>query len=328
MMVASLFSKSSGGLLSFNFTSGILDNRLTASGGVNGTRVNAAGLIVSASAGRFDYSPTNIGTPLGILDEPSLTNNAYPSAPTNVNGIWIGSWKGSAGALSLPGVTAPDGSTNAILFTDDTSTGAHFTVDDQSGPNGGKAGGLANVSQAYSAWIKQAPGGATSVKVLVPSYGTANNLYATLNLVTGAVTGTGASGDGTLVSATSYPWPNGWWQIVFIGTPTAAASPSPNTISTQIQANNGAGYTGTTQAQFYFWGKQSAGSFGAYIPTAGASVTRTADAISFTIPAGVNFLTYTFDNGSTQKVAVSSGAYTIPTNLNRPHIISISGTAT
>ncbi len=62
-----------------------------------------------------------------------------------------------------------------------------------------------------------------------------------------------------------------------------------------------------------------------YIPTTTASVTRTADAIAFTIPAGITSLRYTFDDLSTQDVAVSSGAYVVPTNLNRAIIRTIVG---
>ena len=58
-----------------------------------------------------------------------------------------------------------------------------------------------------------------------------------------------------------------------------------------------------------------------------AAVTRAADSAVFTIPAGIGHLTYTFDDNSTQLVAVSPGSYTIPTSLNRPNIKSIVGSA-
>lgn len=62
-----------------------------------------------------------------------------------------------------------------------------------------------------------------------------------------------------------------------------------------------------------------------YIPTTTAAVTRAVDSATFTIPAGVTQLTYTFDDNSTQVVAVSAGSYTIPVTLNRPNIKSIVG---
>lgn len=56
------------------------------------------------------------------------------------------------------------------------------------------------------------------------------------------------------------------------------------------------------------------------IRTTNAAVTRAADAASITIPAGASRISYTFDDGSTQQVSVSPGAYAIPTGLNRPYI--------
>jgi hypothetical protein len=64
-----------------------------------------------------------------------------------------------------------------------------------------------------------------------------------------------------------------------------------------------------------------------YIPTTTAAVTRAADSAVFTIPAGVGHLTFTFDDNTTQTVAVSAGSYTVPTNLNRPNLKSIVGSA-
>jgi hypothetical protein len=64
-----------------------------------------------------------------------------------------------------------------------------------------------------------------------------------------------------------------------------------------------------------------------YIPTTTAAVTRSADSATFTIPAGVTSLTYTFDDNSTQVVSVAAGSYTIPTTLNRANIKSIVGSA-
>lgn len=56
------------------------------------------------------------------------------------------------------------------------------------------------------------------------------------------------------------------------------------------------------------------------IPTSGSAVTRFADNLAFTIPSGVATLRFQFDDDSTQDVSVSAGAYTVPTNLNRPHL--------
>jgi hypothetical protein len=64
-----------------------------------------------------------------------------------------------------------------------------------------------------------------------------------------------------------------------------------------------------------------------YIPTTTTAATRAPDSATFTIPSGVGHLLYTFDDATTQSVTVSAGSYTIPTNLNRPNIKSIVGSA-
>jgi hypothetical protein len=56
------------------------------------------------------------------------------------------------------------------------------------------------------------------------------------------------------------------------------------------------------------------------IRNAGTSVPRAADAASITVPSGAGHILYTFDDGSTQTVSVSPGAYTIPASLNRSTI--------
>lgn len=55
------------------FTSGVLDPRVSASGGASATVINAAGTIVTASAPRFDYSPASLAAQ-GLLVESTRTN--------------------------------------------------------------------------------------------------------------------------------------------------------------------------------------------------------------------------------------------------------------
>lgn len=100
----------------------------------------------------------------------------------------------------------------------------------------------------------------------------------------------------------------------------------------------GSGFTGSTSyangsgaasSDILVWEfKVEAGSVATSdITTTSGTVTRAADALSFTVPAGVGTLRYTFDDDSTQDVSVSPGAYNVPTNLNRPRIKTIVGSA-
>lgn len=64
-----------------------------------------------------------------------------------------------------------------------------------------------------------------------------------------------------------------------------------------------------------------------YIVTTTGTVTRSAEAVTFTQPAACGQNTYTFDDGSTQTVSQAPGVATVPTNLNRPNIKFIDGSA-
>jgi hypothetical protein len=63
-----------GPAIDLNFASGALPGALTTTGGANGTRTNAAGVLEAATCPRIDYSPTSIGTCVGLLLEEARTN--------------------------------------------------------------------------------------------------------------------------------------------------------------------------------------------------------------------------------------------------------------
>lgn len=103
----------------------------------------------------------------------------------------------------------------------------------------------------------------------------------------------------------------------------ATMTPAAGSNNAAISPNTGAGSTnGIFGAQLETGSKATS-----YIPTTTGTATRAADSATFTIPAGVTQLTYTFDDNSTQAAAVSPGSYTVPTGLNRPNIKSIQSSA-
>ena len=70
--------------LSLDFLTPVLDGRITASGGANGTRVNSSGVIVSATTPRFDYNPVTLACK-GLLVEEARTNLVPKSSGAGIS---------------------------------------------------------------------------------------------------------------------------------------------------------------------------------------------------------------------------------------------------
>jgi hypothetical protein len=96
--------------LSLDFTTGVLDSRLTFTRSTTGTYINSSGYVTSAAinAPRFDYDPTTL-TPRGLLIEGSASNLVLQSdtLPTPTN--WVAN---SIVRTNVSAVT-PDGNTTA-----------------------------------------------------------------------------------------------------------------------------------------------------------------------------------------------------------------------
>lgn len=140
-------------------------------------------------------------------------------------------------------------------------------------------------------------------------------------VTTGYSDGTGASP--ALTSCTVTTMANGWKKAVAVAPATGAcyafvyfSSSATNTVVT---------WAGTETIDMTFFDFKDGSIPTSYVPTTTAQATYAADAVGFTVPSGIGTLTYTFDDNSTQNVSVSPGAYTIPTNLNRPYIKTVVG---
>ena len=97
--------------LNLDFTTGVLDSRLTFTRSTTATYINSSGYITSAAinAPRFDYSPTTIGEPRGLLIEGQATNLVNYST-----GMSQSPWFYATNVLLTVnlGGTAPDGTNN------------------------------------------------------------------------------------------------------------------------------------------------------------------------------------------------------------------------
>jgi hypothetical protein len=108
-----------GSTLSLDFTTmgGVLDPRLTFTRSTTATYINSSGYVTSAAinAPRFDYSPTNIGEPRGLLIEGQAVNIVKYS-----NAFTSGDWYlgGTPATLTSNYAVGPDGITgSAWRFT-------------------------------------------------------------------------------------------------------------------------------------------------------------------------------------------------------------------
>jgi hypothetical protein len=288
----------------YDFTGASLPAGVSASGGANGTRVDSSGAIVSASAPRFDYSPTSVGTFRGLLVEPASTNYALYSQDVSNTANW-----GAYGRVV----------STATALIEDTSTGEHKLQQ--------LAGSVAGAGDTPRVISFEAKAG-TRTKVRC-ELALDNNGYAEFNLSNGTVIGSGGQfGGNTPSNVTITDVGGGWYRCVMGVTMNNAGVNPGNQVYAKIMLIDGTGasnYTGDGTSGLDVRNIQLEDGLVAtsYIPTTSATVTRTADAISFTLGVA-QLLCFHFDDSSTQVVSVSSGSYTVPTTLDRTRIESIS----
>lgn len=288
---------------SFNFTGGSLSSAITPSGGANGTTVNSSGLIASATTPRFYYDPLSLAAD-GLLVEAARTNVTLYSEQLQQ----AAAWSLNSCTVSADQIPAPDGNTTA-----DKVISANATA--LTGPSNTFTSTAA--AWTWSVFVKQGSG-IRYIQLLLSGGASAN--YANFDLLNGTVTA------GTYSTAAITAFPNGWYRISMTFTPTAGAGQACYVIAVPASNSTRAtSFVGDGAKYFYAWGAQMelGATASSYIATTSASVTRSADSLTFTIPAGVATLRYVFDDNSTQDVSVSAGSYTIPTTLNRAAIKTV-----
>ena len=137
-MIQNMFRKamaSDDAALSLDFTTGVLDPRLTFTRSTTGTYINSSGYVTSAAinAPRFDYDPTAL-TPRGLLIEGSSSNLLKYSAYADTNWLAFGGYSKSY----TTNITSPANDTSAArvmfsavghgLYTNNTQMGYTNTV--------------------------------------------------------------------------------------------------------------------------------------------------------------------------------------------------------
>lgn len=249
-----------------------LTSFLTAAGGSFirasvGTYFDPSGNIQTAASGvpRFDYDPVTHAAK-GLLIEESRSNLLTYSMTMNT-----APWNLARSSVTLGATTSPDGTTNAIKFYNNGTSGSVYA--------GYWRTYTANQTYTYSIFAKKAE--ITSIVIpisTVAGWLADGSITFNLNTGTASVTGTGIS------SYSITPLPNGWYRCAITATfgTTDTYGQYPVTMLSTNPMDSVSGV--------YLWGAQlEQGAFPtSYIPTTTATVTRASDRLTFPTAAWYN----------------------------------------
>ena len=241
-------------------TTGNAKDLITFTRASTGTFLGSNGLLQTAAINtpRVEYDANGVAK--GLLIEEQRTNVIHYSEDFSQS-----VWKfANSGSTTLSNVTtAPDGTLSADEMREDLTTFEHRIF--------GYSGTWTTVSgttYAFSIYLKA--NGRTKVQLAAGGLGAGATTTFDLLLET-------ATGSGTITSVG-----NGWYRCVITGT-----SPSGGLLNPIIRTDDGSGilYQGDGISGIYVWGAQfEAGSFPtSYIPTSGATATRSADIASVSV---------------------------------------------
>ena len=251
-----------------------LDPRITFTRGSTGTYFGSDGLMRTAGVNepRFDHDPIT-GQSLGLMIEESRSNLLTYSEDFS-NAIYgIGS-----GSISTNTITAPDGTTTADAFIENTTSNAYHFF------NQFITKAASSITYTLSIFVKSKGGRRVGLRIESGGAGVVSEF----NVVTGTNTVIGTYNSGfSNPSSSIIKYPNDWYRITLTVTSNTSTSLF---IQLYLVSNttNSSVYTGNGTSGIYVWGAQlEQGSFPtSYIPTTASTVTRSADNAQMT---GTNF---------------------------------------
>lgn len=254
---------------SYNFLTGSLDADFTFTRATTGYYYNSSGTLVSAAINspRFDYNPSTLELK-GLLIEDAATNLCLQSQTLD-----SASWTKVNVTVTADAITAPDGTLTADELIENAAAAAH-------GASIANVATLVPVGTIYTQSVYVKAGVGTRRCQFIFAGSAYIGIYANFNFQTETlVLGTG------IISGRVDKCPNGWYRITISAATTVDLQ--PYTLLIRLCDNNQASnrsYTGDGVSSIYVWGVQSEiGTFGtSYIPTAGATASRSADSLSIT----------------------------------------------
>ena len=285
------------------FKSGVLASVLPSDGAgdFTATRVNAEGLIetVSVNVPRIDYS--NTGCPVLLIEEQS-TNEMF-----NSEFFDSVTWIQSLCLLTSIEVTNPiKNKTNAYSFNEGNSSGRHRVLSN-----------LIDITQGedytLSFVIKKQDDDWVQFILQTPEFSV--NSWANFNLSNGTV---GSSGTDAITKIKNLG--GGWYNCSITSTAIQSGQTYPFLMSiNNTDMGRYPSYIGTGRDCFYVLLGQleDLSHPTSYIKTEGTSVTRLADVITVTPPAGVTEIIETIDGVEQSPITTIPATYTVPVgNIN------------
>ncbi len=300
----SYYSPSGGATGTFATWLTAITGTFTRAGSV-GPAWNASGLLINYATNlpRFSYDPVTLVP--NMLYEPAstqmLTSTQLPNAT-----VWKFSNTGTTPTDN--NATGLDGTTSAGTIRETATNVAHLSwyLDPASGVTSGQ----------FYAWTWY----------FKPVNRTKMRFFPSSNLGSTAVNldvSTGYISDPTY---SMQQLANGYWRVS--KTFTAATSVVINIRFWTLDATGSDTFTGSTSAGWDLGGMQleqvasATSPASTYMARVTTAVSRSADALAFTLPGSASKITYTFASGNTQVVAVPPGTYSVPTTLTENQIAS------
>ena len=242
--------------LNLNFArSRALDPRITFTRASVGTYVGRDGLVKTAGNNepRFDHDPSTLDS-LGLMIERARTNLIVYSVINTAN--WT--TNGSVVTNNTIETKAPDGTNTAFKYVPNNGDAGWVSVYNTANTISVTSG----TTYAYSVWAKPTHSDYTGFRIN-GDIRDGGGIAISANFV---LSGDG-SVSGTYDSAKITKYPNGWYRCEATATADATTTEEPAFQTTA---------TGDGTKGFYVWGYQvEVGKFASsYIPTAGATVTR------------------------------------------------------
>lgn len=261
--------------LNLDFTSGVLDSRITFTRASTATYFDSTGTMQSASNNvpRFDYEPVSRQM-RGLLIEEARTNLLIQSGNI-ANAAWVG------GVRTANASTAPDGTNSATRYAEGSGSGNSFQMP--------SIVWAATTTYTQSVFAKPSDQGTKRyLSVLFDTAAFGAYYGAIFDVAVGTITFTTAGASATIAAVG-----NGWYRctatLATTTGATIAAQWRVGTSTTDIFQNT----VGDSTSGFFIWGAQlEAGAFPtSYIPTTAAAVTRAAEiAVMTAVPGIINQL--------------------------------------